>query len=158
MPSWEMASWRHDARGQVIERDELVAPADFPAHFAHAEVFWLAFEQCEDRESVGCLQQGVQGGAIHGGQLCLENGRQAMLFCSQGLTDDVLLEHGIARADDALLGEIPEHLAQDVDGFATDPGGLLRAESQMLAVPGCAEAILKALQHAMPLFEDGSVY
>jgi hypothetical protein len=64
------------------------------------------------------------------------------------------LHHGIARQHQALIDEILEHLAKDIDGLATDTGSLLRTEEQLLTLDCRTQPILAEIENDLAHLED----
>ena len=96
----------------------------------------------------------VEGRTFRSGQVGLEQRHQAIVLSGQGLADDRFLHHGIAWKHQALIDQILEHLAKDIDGLAADAGSLLRTEEQLVALGRRTQPILAEFENDLALLED----
>ena len=81
---------RHDTFRQLIERAQLIATADFLAHFTQTEILGLVLEPRQRIQAIGISEQGIEGGAFVRCQVCLHQGDQPLLFLHQRLADQLL--------------------------------------------------------------------
>ncbi len=65
---------RRDTLRQLIERAQVIATADFLAHFTQTEILGLMLEPRQCIQAIGIGEQGIEGGTLVRRQMCLHQG------------------------------------------------------------------------------------